>query len=89
MLEGEVTRVNGSFSQVEKKLKTLERERGKEVDGLQDELLSAQHSLDQQRLRLEEAQAKYHSGQLDQDNKGLSIDGLKTKVTQMYALIPG
>jgi response regulator RpfG family c-di-GMP phosphodiesterase len=83
VLEAELARINGTYAQVEQKLKLVEKERGKEVDGLQDELISAQHSLDEQRQRLEEAEAKYNSGQLNQENKGLSIDSMKVKLTQM------
>lgn len=77
--------MNSSFAQVAQKLKELQHERGKEVDGLQDELLSAQHSLDQQRAQLQDAAVRMHSGQLDQENRGLSIDSLRSKLTETYA----
>jgi Skp family chaperone for outer membrane proteins len=85
MLETEVARVNSSFAQVAQKLKDLQRERGKEVDGLQEELLSAQHSLEQQRAQLQDAAAKMQSGQLDQENRGISIESLRSKLTEAYA----
>lgn len=87
-LETEVARVNSSFAQVAQKLKELQHERGKEVDGLQDELLSAQHSIEQQRVQLQDAEAKMHSGLLDQENRGLSIDGVRSKLAETCASSP-
>lgn len=80
--------MNGSFAQVEQKLKDLQRERGREVDGLQDELLSAQHSLEQQRVQLQDVAAKMQCGQLDQENRGLSIEALRSKLNEAYDLWP-
>ena len=87
-LETEVSRVNSSFAQVAQKLKDLQRERGKEVDGLQDELLSAQHSLEAQRAQLQDAEAKMHSGLLDQENRGLSIESVRAKLAETCAASP-
>eukprot|EP00892_Ulva_mutabilis_P003444 jgi/Ulvmu1/1471/UM011_0201.1 len=82
-LEHEIARVNSTASLAERTYRAAQSERGKEISGLSEELVSAHHSLEAQQAQLASFEAKVQNGQLDTDNRMHSMDSLKAKVLSL------
>lgn len=82
-LELEIARANSTATLAERTYRAAQNERGKEISGLSEELVSAQHSLEAQQAQLASFEAKVQHGQLDSDNRTHTMESLKAKILSL------
>lgn len=82
-LELEIARANNTATLAERTFRAAQNERGKEINGLSEELISVQNSLEAQQAQLANFEAKVQSGQLDSDNRMHTMESLKAKVLSL------